>query len=197
MPESPSDTTPERGRIERPARLTAGWTRWLPGYKHPASLRTLLATARHRRRPRHDDDARAGRHRVRGGVRGPGHQRPLRDHRAAARVRRVRSQPHPRAGPGLGARGRDPGGRAAAVGGRSAARGRAGRHDGDRLRRRVRCGRPGASRLHHRAALEADSLRLHERHRADRDPEPDPEAVRLFCLRGRADCGRRRALSRR
>src|SRR4029450_2022459 len=34
MTESPSsDTTPERGRIERPARLTAraGWTRWLPG----------------------------------------------------------------------------------------------------------------------------------------------------------------------
>src|SRR6188508_1415809 len=28
-----SDTTPERGRIERPARLTAGWTRWLPGLK--------------------------------------------------------------------------------------------------------------------------------------------------------------------
>ncbi len=32
MAESPSsDTTPERGRIERPARRTAGWTRWLPG----------------------------------------------------------------------------------------------------------------------------------------------------------------------
>src|SRR4029450_4148990 len=34
MTESPSSgTTPERGRIERPARLTAGagWTRWLPG----------------------------------------------------------------------------------------------------------------------------------------------------------------------
>ncbi len=32
MAESPfSDTTPGRGRIERPARLTAGWTRWLPG----------------------------------------------------------------------------------------------------------------------------------------------------------------------
>jgi len=30
--ESPSsDTTPERGRIERPARLTTGWMRWLPG----------------------------------------------------------------------------------------------------------------------------------------------------------------------
>ena len=30
-----SDTTPERGRIERPAALTAGagWTRWLPGLK--------------------------------------------------------------------------------------------------------------------------------------------------------------------
>ena len=26
-----SDATPERGRIERPARLAAGWTRWLPG----------------------------------------------------------------------------------------------------------------------------------------------------------------------
>src|SRR5678815_822245 len=26
-----SDTTPTRGRIERPARLTTGWTRWLPG----------------------------------------------------------------------------------------------------------------------------------------------------------------------
>jgi MFS superfamily sulfate permease-like transporter len=34
MAESPiSDTTPERGRLERPARLAAGagWTRWLPG----------------------------------------------------------------------------------------------------------------------------------------------------------------------
>jgi len=34
MAESPSSaTTPERGRIGRPARLTAaaGWTRWLPG----------------------------------------------------------------------------------------------------------------------------------------------------------------------
>ena len=33
MAESPSsDTTPARGRIERPARLKAGWTRWLPGW---------------------------------------------------------------------------------------------------------------------------------------------------------------------
>jgi high affinity sulfate transporter 1 len=32
MAESPSsNTTPERGRIERSARVTAGWTRWLPG----------------------------------------------------------------------------------------------------------------------------------------------------------------------
>ena len=32
MAESPfSDTTPGRGRIERPEKLTAGWTRWLPG----------------------------------------------------------------------------------------------------------------------------------------------------------------------
>ena len=54
---------------------------------------------------------------------------------------------------------------------------RAGRNDGDRVRRRLRGCRPGASRLHHRAALEADPLRLHERHRADGDPEPDPEAA--------------------
>ena len=59
------------------------------------------------------------------------------------------------------------------------------RNDGDRVRRRVRRRGPGASRLHHRAAVEADPLRLHERHRADRDAEPDPEAVRLFRRRGR------------
>ena len=114
-----------------------------------------------------------------------GHQRPLRDDRAAARVRAVRSEPHPRPRPGLRARGRDPGRRAAALGGRSAACGRAGRSDGDRLRRRVRRRGPGAPRLHHRAALEADPLRLHERHRADRDAEPDPEALRLLGQRGR------------
>ena len=164
--------------------------------EHAAPVRALLAAARHRRRPRDDDHARAGRHRLRGGIRGARHQRPLRDHRAAARLRAVRSQPHPRPRPGLGARGRDPRRRAAAVGRRSAARGRAGRHDGDRLRRGLRRRGPGAPRLHHRAALEADPLRLHERHRADGAAQPDPEAVRLFCHGRRTDAaglGNRRA----
>ena len=155
--------------------------------EHAASVRALLVAARHRRRPRHDDHARAGRHRVRGGLGGAGHQWPLRDHRAAARVRPVRSQPHHRSRPGLGARGRDPRRRAAAFGGRSATRGRGGRNDGHRFRRGVHCSGPGSTRLHHRVALEADPLRLHERHRADGGAEPDPEALWLFGLRGRAD----------
>ena len=148
-------------------------------------VRVVLAATRHRGGPRHDDDARAGRHRICGGVRDTGHQRPLRDHRAAARVRRVRSQPHSGSRTGLGARGRDPRSGPAPVGRRTAARGCAGRNDGDRLRRGVRRCRPGTPRLHHRAAVETDPLRLHERHRADRDPEPDPEALRLFRERGR------------
>ena len=61
---------------------------------------------------------------------------------------------------------------------------RRGRNDGHRVRHRVRGGRPGAPRIHHRAALQADPLRLHERHRADRDPEPDSEAPRIFRQRG-------------
>ena len=82
--------------------------------------------------------------------------------------------------PRLAARRRDPRSRAAAFGRRPATRGRARRNDGDRLRRRVRCRGLGASGLHHRAAVEADPLRLHERHRADGAAEPSPEAVRLL-----------------
>ena len=55
-----------------------------------------------------------------------------------------------------------------------------GRDDGDRVGRRVRGRGSRASRLHHRTALQADPLRLHERHRADRDAQPDSEAARLL-----------------
>ena len=48
------------------------------------------------------------------------------------------------------------------------------------LRRRLRRGRPRAARLRHRAAVEADPLRLHERHRADGAAEPASQAVRLL-----------------
>ena len=59
--------------------------------------------------------------------------------------------------------------RPAALGGRSATCAQRGRNDGHRVRRRVRGCRPGPPRLHHRAALQADPLWLHERHRADGD----------------------------
>ena len=78
---------------------------------------------------------------------------------------------------------------------RPAARRLAGRNDGDRVRCGVRGCRPRASRLHYRAAVETNPLRLHERHRGDRDPEPDPEALRLLRERGRTtatDAGNRR-----
>lgn len=48
---------------------------------------------------------------------------------------------------------------------RAATCGRAGRNVGNRLWHSVHCRGAGASGLHHRAALEADPLRLHERHR--------------------------------
>ena len=35
-------------------------------------------------------------------------------------------------------------------------------------------------RLHHRAFVQADPLRLHERHRADGSDKPAPEDLRLF-----------------
>ena len=54
-----------------------------------------------------------------------------------------------------------------------------------RLRHCVRGVRPGSSGLHHRVAVEADPLRLHERHRADGPAEPDSQALRLFGLRRR------------
>ncbi len=92
----------------------------------------------------------------------------------------VRSEPHPRPRPRLVARGRDPHRRAAAFRRRPATRGRAGGNDGRRLGHGVRGGGPGPPRLHHRAALEADPLRLHERHRADGAAEPGPEALRLL-----------------
>ena len=196
MTESPSSRGTEPGRIVRSTgrtRLDTLGSR----VAHASRVRVVVAAARHRCGPRHDDDARAGRHRVCGGIRVAGDQRPLRDHRAAACVCAVRSQPHSRPRTGLGARGRDPRSRAAPFGGRSAACRRAGRNDGDRVWCRVRRRGPGASRLHHRTAVETDPLRLHERHRADRDPEPDPEALRLLRERGRTAASERGESSRR
>ena len=83
------------------------------------------------------------------------------------------------------ARSGDPGRRAAVVCGQSRTRGRAGGHDGDRVRPRLHGRWSGAPWLHHRAAVEADSLRLHERHRAHGAPEPISEALRVLDRRER------------
>ena len=162
----------------------------------PASIRPVLGAARCRRRPRSHDHAGAGRHRLCRGVRRAGHLRSLCDDRAAARLCSVRSEPDPGAGAGLLARARDPGRSAPALGRRCGARGRDRRHHGDRLGRDLRRIRPRAARLHHRAALQAHSLRIHERDRADGAAQPDPQALRLL-RRGDGAAASGRASSRR
>jgi hypothetical protein len=62
-----------------------------------------------------------------------------------------------------------------------------GQHDGGRVRDPVHPGRRGTPGIHHRAAFQADSLRVHERHRADGIDQPTAHAVRLV------DRGRRTA----
>ena len=67
------------------------------------------------------------------------------------------------------------------------------RRHGDRGRRRLHPRRRRPARLRHRAALQADPLRLHERHRAGRADQPAAQTVRLLDRkRGSAcaTCGR-------
>src|SRR4030095_8951274 len=92
----------------------------------------------------------------------------------------LRPEPPPRSGTRFRARRGDPRDRPAAVRRRSLEGGRPGRRNGPGVGRRLHRGRHSASRFHHRAPLEADSLRLHERDRADRVAEPDAEAPRVL-----------------
>ena len=55
-----------------------------------------------------------------------------------------------------------------------------GGHDGGGVGAGVHPGRRAAPGLRHRAAVQADPLRLHERHRAHRADQPAAQAVRLF-----------------
>ena len=80
----------------------------------------------------------------------------------------------------------DPGRRAAAVGRRSAARRCRRQSDGRRLGRGVHPGGRLAARIHHRAAVQADPLRLHERHRVRGDRQPVAQAVRSVDRQRRA-----------
>ena len=74
MTESLSSHATEPGRIARDATQTnqTGWIRWLPGLNTLRHYEVALAAARPCGRPRHDDHARAGRHRVRRGIGVPG-----------------------------------------------------------------------------------------------------------------------------
>ena len=156
------------------------WMRWLPGLQMLRRYEAALAAARPDGRPGADHDAGAGRHRVRGGLRRAGHLRPVRHDRPAAGLRAVRSEPHPGAGAGFRAGRGDSRGRAAALGRRPDARRGAGEHDGGGVGAGVHPGRRDAPGLRHRAAVQADPLRLHERHRAHRADQPAAQAVRLL-----------------
>ena len=152
------------------------------GPGHAARLRTVLVAPRPRGRAGPDHHAGAGRDRLCRRIGAARRLRAVRDHRAAAGVRPVRAQPHSRAGSGFLARPDHPRHRPAALGRRSDARRRPRRCHGDRLRADLHSGRCHAAGLHHRAAVQADSLWLHERHRAHRADQPAAQAARF--LRG-------------
>jgi hypothetical protein len=63
---------------------------------------------------------------------------------------------------------------------RPAARHRAGQHDGRGVGASLHPRGHRPSRLRHRTALQADPLRLHERHCADGTDQPAPQALRLL-----------------
>ena len=159
----------------------AGPSRWVPGIEDPAPLPSRLAAPRPHRRAGAHHHAGAGRHRLRRGLGRARHLRPLRHHRPAAGLCAVRAEPHPGARAGLVAGADHP------------------RPSCCRCPAAIRCARwrwparwrwsPGlvcilagvaAAGLHHRAAVQADPLRLHERHRAHGADQPAAQAVRLL-----------------
>ena len=145
MDELPSNSMPESRIPGLSARAKhSGWIRWLPGLNTLRQYQPTWFPQRSRCWPRHDDDACAGRHRVR---RGLGHTRNQRSichelrhcwrtpcsARAAfwswGQTRRSRNPPKRRC---------------AAFGRRSTTRGSARGNDGRRFRCCVHCGRGGA-----------------------------------------------------
>ena len=166
-------------RAPAPALGPGGLVAVAAGPGCPAALRTGLAGARRTGRSGIDRRAGAGGHRLRRGLRCAGHLRPVRHHGRAAGLCAVRPEPHPGAGARLVAGCTHPGRRAATVRGRPATGCRAGRHDGPGVGCAVRRRRRRAAGLRHRIAVQADPLRLHERHRADGDRQPVAGAVRL------------------
>ena len=162
----------ERCKGNKLAQVAAG-----PGYV--AKLRTGLADARLGRWNRVDDDARAGRHRLRGRVWRRRDLRPLRHNRLFAGLRALRAQSDLGARTQLFAGGRYIGGHCPAVGGRSASRDRARRRDGACLRGDPYRRRDCSAWFRNRASVEADPLRLHEWNRADRADQSATQTVRV------------------
>ena len=181
---SQPDATPpatEPGRIVRhDSGDQTGWSRWFPGLRTLRGYQHGVVAPRPDGRAGADHDAGAGGHCLCGGIGRTGHLWPVRHHRAADRLCAVRPQPDPGAGAGFFAGGRDPRRGPAAVGRRSAARSRPGGHDGHRFGGGVYPGGHRAPGFHHRVAVQADSLRLHERDRADGADQPVAEVLRLF-----------------
>ena len=106
----------------------------------------------------------------------PGHIRSVRHVDPAAGVRAVRSQPHPGARTGFFTGRFDPRRHIAACRKRSESRRGRGRPAGGGVRGVVHSCRSLAPGIHHRAAVEADPLRIHERHRTDRADQPTAQS---------------------
>ena len=162
-------------RLEALAARTAG----------AAPVRSRLAAARRDGGPCADDDAGTGRNRLCRRFGPPWNLRPLCHDRPAARVRAVRSQPHPGAGARFVSRPRDSCRRAAALGRRCDARRGPCRHDGRGVGSGVHPDRARAPGIRHRAPVQADPLRLHERHCVHGPDQPAADAFRLFDRRRR------------
>ena len=186
-----SDPAPSPPRYgTRPHRARAAGSGGLEtvaaGSAHPRELPVGLAAPRYCGRTGADNDAGASRDRLCGGIGGTRHLRTLCDHRSAAGLRAVRSQPHPCAGTRLVAGCPHPRRRAATVWRRPHAFHRSGRHDGDRIRDRVHSGRPGTSGIRHRTPFQADPVWIHERHSPDGTDQSITQAFRVLDREPRA-----------
>ena len=183
---SPTPGVP--GRIASPCRLCRS-DRHLEvaaGLNHLAPLPAALAAQRPGRGAGADRRAGAGGHGVRRGSRSARHLRAVRHHRAAHRLRHLRSQPHPGAGTGFVPGGNHCRGHLAPGGRRYKPCGSPGWHAGNLYRLAVHRCRDRPPWFYHRAALQAHPVRLYERHRPDRAGRAASQAVRFLCQMGMA-----------
>ena len=174
-----------RDDVERRSEMTPRDRPMAARRRRGAAVQAGLAVAGRPRRHRRDGAAHPRGHGLRGRGRAAARDGPVRHDRAPARVRGVRSVPHPRAR--ARTRRSRPSSPHRSCRSRSAT-------TSARSRSRV-CSRSWsacsaarrhpAARVRHRSAVEADPRRLPQRGRAARDHLADPEAPRLLDRRGR------------